>query len=472
MRRLYSVINLKKKSKVFTNSNCIKRFLHLHEYQSMELLKKYKLAIPKHGVATNLEEVKEIGKELAKQSHNKEFNLVIKAQVLTGGRGLGYFKENNFQGGVQECKNLDQLIDISEKMLGKTLITKQTGLEGKICKKVLIVEKIPILKEMYLAIALDRESASTCIIFCPEGGTSIEDKAKENPNNIHKICIDPKEGLTRDITNKISNILLGEYFGNIKDMKSDNFLNLNINKKNLKYFDKIFKMNEVEMLKNEMYEIVNKLYQLFRETDSTLIEVNPLVLKKNIPKLRDNDSIKNLLICDIKINIDDNASYRQKELFDIEDVEQKDQIEVEAAKYGLNYIRLNGNVGCIVNGAGLAMATMDIIKFYNAEPANFLDLGGTAQKEQVCKALEILHNDNNVKVIMVNVFAGIVRADVVAEGIIEAVETLNIKKPIVVRLQGTNIEQAKVLMDKKKDSINITFCTDLDSTAKKAISYI
>jgi len=392
-----------------------KRFLHLHEYQSQNLLKQYGINVPQGSVASTPAEAEKIAESLGTP------DLVVKAQILAGGRGLGKF-DNNFKGGVHLCNTPQQVRDISEKMLGHRLITKQTGPEGKPCNKVLICKRYFLRRETYLGILLDRSSQGPVIINSPQGGMDIEKVAAENPSAIFKERVDLEKGITNDQTAKIA--------------------------KNLGFPTLLYPMVQSQ---------IKSLYKFFLERDATMLEINPFV----------ETSTGEVLSVDTKINFDDNAKFRQAPLFDLEDVSQLDSREAEAGKYDLNYIGLDGQIGCLVNGAGLAMATLDVIKLHGGSPANFLDIGGGASQQQVTAAIGIIARDPKVKCILVNIFGGIMKCDIIALGLIAAVKQLSLKIPLVVRLQGTNVNAAKQIM--ADSGLRILAADDLEEAAKKSV---
>jgi succinyl-CoA synthetase beta subunit len=348
---------------------------------------------------------------------------VIKAMVLTGGRGLGHF-DNGFKGGVHLCSKPGDVQSYASKMLGQRLITKQTTAEGLPCSKVMLVERMFMRREMYISIMLDRAAGGPIFIASPSGGTSIEDVAAATPELIFKQPIDIMKGMTDENANYLATSL-----GFTPGSKGH----------------------------AEAKAVVEKLYKLFITHDCTLVEVNPLA----------ETSDERVVVCDAKVNFDDNAEFRQKEIFKLRDRTQEDSREVEAAKYDLNYIGLTGNIGCMVNGAGLAMATMDIIKLKGGDPANFLDVGGGASENQVQKAFELLNADKRVKAILVNIFGGIMRCDVIAMGVIHAAQAIGMKKPIIIRLKGTNVDEAKKLIE--ASGIRMIVTDDLEDAANKAV---
>jgi len=351
--------------------------------------------------------------------------LVIKAQVLSGGRGLGTFK-NGFYGGVHMISSPAQAAEYASQMLGQELVTKQNP-KGIMCNRVYLMEKLDINTEMYLSLLMDRASGGPVMVGSPRGGTSIEDVAESNPELIFKEEIDIIEGLTDETCLRMAtNIGLEE--GSDAHAKA------------------------VELMKN--------LYAMFAKTDCTQVEINPLA------KTPSGD----VMVCDAKVNFDDNAEFRNKDIHAKRDTTQEDPREVNASQYDLNYIGLDGNIGCMVNGAGLAMSTMDIIQLKGGSPANFLDVGGGATEEQVTKAFEILNSDKNVHAILVNIFGGIMKCDVIAAGIVNAAKTIGLDKPLVVRLEGTNVEQGQALI--AESGIKVILADDLDDAATKAVALV
>ncbi|XP_009369443.2 succinate--CoA ligase [ADP-forming] subunit beta, mitochondrial [Pyrus x bretschneideri] len=392
------------------------RRLNIHEYQGAELMSKYGVNVPKGVAAGSVDEVKKAIQDV----FPKESELVVKSQVLAGGRGLGTFK-NGLKGGVHIVPT-NQAEDIAGKMLGQILVTKQTGPQGKIVSKVYLCQKLSLVNEMYFSIILDRKSAGPLIIACAKGGTSIEDLAEKFPDQIIKVPIDVFTGITDEDAAKVVDGLAPK--------GAD---------------------------RNSSIDQVKKLYKLFSETDCTLLEINPLA------ETADNQ----LVAADAKLNFDDNAGYRQKEIFALRDPSQEDPREVAAAKADLNYIGLDGEIGCMVNGAGLAMATMDIIKLHGGTPANFLDVGGNASENQVVEAFKILTSDEKVKAILVNIFGGIMKCDVIASGIVNAAKQVKLEVPVVVRLEGTNVDQGKTIL--KESGMALITAEDLDDAADKAV---
>ena len=379
-------------------------------------MSKYGVNVPRGVAVSSVEEARKVIKDV----FPNESEIVVKSQVLAGGRGLGTFK-NGLKGGVHIVK-ADQVADIAGKMLGQILVTKQTGAQGKPVNKVYLCQKLALVNEMYFSIILDRKSAGPLVIACSKGGTSIEDLAEKFPDMIIKVPIDVFKGITDEDAAKVVDGLAPK--------GAD---------------------------KNKSIEQVKNLYNLFRKTDCTLLEINPLA------ETADNQ----LVAADAKMNFDDNAAYRQKEIFALRDTTQEDPREVAAAKADLNYIGLDGEIGCMVNGAGLAMATMDIIKLHGGTPANFLDVGGNASEGQVVEAFKILTADDKVKAILVNIFGGIMKCDVIASGIVNAAKQVQLKVPVVVRLEGTNVDQGKRIL--KESGMKLITAEDLDDAAQKAV---
>src|SRR5207248_105266 len=368
--------------------------MNIHEYQAKELLQKFDVATTRGKVASTLNEVEQIASELGR------VDLVVKAQIHAGGRGKGTFK-NGFKGGVHLCKSPGEAREIASKMLGQILVTHQTGPAGRVVNKVLVAQSVKIAREIYFAILLDRATAAPITVASTEGGVEIETVAEKSPEKILREKIDPLAGLSAYQTRKLAK-------------------QLGFESSQLKAAAKLF----------------DGLFRTFMACDCSMVEVNPLIVT---PK-------GEVLALDAKFNFDDNALYRHPEIAAMRDIAEEDPREVEASKHELNYIGLDGNIACLVNGAGLAMATMDIIKFYGGSPANFLDVGGGATEEQVTEAFKILVSDEKVKAILVNIFGGIMRCDVIAQGIINAVKTVNLPVPLVVRLEGTNVEAGKKLI--------------------------
>merc|ERR1711884_360335 len=371
-----------------------KRDLSVHEHVSMSLLKEAGVPVPNFGVAKTADEAKKIAQDIATN------DLVVKAQVLAGGRGKGHFA-GGAKGGVRLVYSPEEVEESAKGMIGDCLITKQTGSDGRICNSVMITERKYTRKEFYIAFMNERSFNGPVCIASSEGGVNIEEVAEKNPDAIVKFPIDVKIGLELDGAKEIAKAV------GIHPTKVD-----------------------------EVAQILLNLYDLFTSKDASMVEINPFA----------EDSTGEFVCLDAKLKFDDNAEFRQKAVFDQRDWSQEDKREVEAANYNLNYIALDGDIGCMVNGAGLAMATMDIIKLHGGSPANFLDVGGGATASQVKEAFKIITGDPKVNAIMVNIFGGIMRCDVIAEGIIAAAKELNLATPIVVRLQGTNVDEAKVMI--------------------------
>ena len=389
--------------------------MNIHEYQAKELLQKFGVATPPGKAASTPEEAEQVARELGTN------DLVVKAQIHAGGRGKGAFA-NGFKGGVHLCKSPEEARAIASKMLGQTLVTHQTGPAGRVVNKVLVAQAKDIAREIYFAVLLDRATAAPIIVASTEGGVEIEAVAEKSPEKIIREKIDPLAGLQPFQTRKLAKEL-GFEPGQIKAAS--------------KLFD--------------------GLYRTFIACDCSMVEVNPLVVTP----------VGEVLALDAKFNFDDNALYRHPELAALRDVAEEDPREVEASKSGLNYIGLEGNIACLVNGAGLAMATMDIIKFYGGSPANFLDVGGGATEEQVTQAFQLLASDSHVKAILVNIFGGIMKCDVIAQGIINAAKTVKLSMPLIVRLEGTNVDAGKKLI--AESGLAVIAADDLGDAAQKAV---
>ncbi|MDQ6912510.1 MAG: ADP-forming succinate--CoA ligase subunit beta [Verrucomicrobiota bacterium] len=390
--------------------------MNIHEYQAKELLEKFGVATSPGKAARTPEEAERAARELATT------DLVVKAQIHAGGRGKGTFK-NGFKGGVQLCKSPEEAREIAAKMLGQTLVTHQTGEAGRVVNTVLVAKSVEIAREIYFAILLDRATAAPLIVASTEGGVEIETVAEKSPEKIMREPVNPLAGLQPFQARKLAKQL---------GFKSDQ----------IKAASKLF----------------DGLYRTFIGLDCSMVEVNPLVVTDK----------GEVLALDAKFNFDDNALYRHPEIAAMRDIGEEDPREVEASKHGLNYIGLDGNIACLVNGAGLAMATMDIIKFYGGSPANFLDVGGSATEEQVTEAFKILVADKRVQAILVNIFGGIAKCDVIAQGIIAAAKTVGLLVPLVVRLEGTNVEKGKQLL--KESGLTLITADDLGDAAQKAVA--
>ncbi|KAI2611545.1 beta subunit of gdp-forming succinate-CoA ligase [Hypoxylon fragiforme] len=392
-----------------------RRNLSIHEYLSADLLRQYGIDCPKGFNAKSAAEAEKIAKDIGGE------DMVIKAQVLAGGRGKGTF-DNGLKGGVRVIYSPTEAKMFAEQMIGHKLITKQTGAAGRLCNSVYICERKFARREFYLAILMDRGSQGPVIVSSSQGGMDIETVAKENPEAINTAYIDIKTGVTDQIARDIAT-----------------------------------KLGFSEQCVEEAKDTIQKLYKIFREKDATQIEINPL----------SETSDHKVMCMDAKFGFDDNADYRQKEVFSWRDTTQEDAEEVRAAQSGLNFIKLDGDIGCLVNGAGLAMATMDIIKLNGGQPANFLDVGGGATPAAIKEAFELITSDPKVTAIFVNIFGGIVRCDAIAHGLINTAKTLNLKVPIIARLQGTNMEQAHQLIN--DSGMKIFSIDDLQSAAEKSV---
>ncbi|CAL5221179.1 g3325 [Coccomyxa viridis] len=378
----------------------------------------YGVNVPPGVPVFKLDEVLPAAKKMADDGGQ----VVVKSQILAGGRGLGKFK-SGLQGGVHIC-SVEEAPKLAEQMLGQTLVTKQTGPAGKPVNTLYIANKMKLKNEMYFALLLDRGTMGPMIIACSEGGTSIEDLAEKYPEKIIKIPIDVFEGITDDQANQA-----------VEGLK-------------------------VTGDKKAAADQIKALYKTFAESDCTMVEVNPLAETED----------GQLVAADAKLGFDDNAAFRHKDLFAKRDSSQEDPREVAAGKYDLNYIGLDGNIGCMVNGAGLAMATMDIIKMHGGAPANFLDVGGNASEQQVVEAFKILTSDKQVKAILVNIFGGIMKCDVIAAGIVNAAKGVGVQVPLIVRLEGTNVEKGKEILS--NSDVTIITAEDLDDAATKAVKSI
>jgi succinyl-CoA synthetase beta subunit len=386
--------------------------MKIHEYQAKAILSKYGVAVPRGEMATTVEEAKQIAHKLF---DNGSQVVVVKAQIHAGGRGKG--------GGVKLAKSVEEAAQLAEKMLGMTLITHQTGPEGKVVQRLLIEEGLPIDRELYLSMLLDRQEAKLLIMASQAGGMEIEQVAAETPDAIIKEHIEPGIGLIPFQARKIA-----------------------------------FALGLKPELVNQAVTLLTGLYKAYLDTDASLVEINPLITTKD----------NRLIALDAKVNFDDNALFRHKDIKELRDITEEDPLEVEASKYGLNYIKLDGNVGCMVNGAGLAMSTMDIIKYAGGMPANFLDVGGGANEEQVTHAFEILLSDKHVKAVLINIFGGILRVDTLANGVVMAAKKTNIQLPIVLRLEGTNVEQGREIL--KASGLNFIVAETMKDAAEKVVA--
>ena len=385
--------------------------MNIHEHQAKQILKKYGASVPKGDFAFSVEELIEKAKKIKTEKY------VLKAQIHAGGRGKA--------GGVKILNNIEELTDAAKEMLGKTLITHQTGPNGKEVKRLYIEESSKIKKEFYLSCLIDRASSKIAFISSDQGGMDIEEVAKKSPEKI--------------ITTKV------DYLEDIDD-------------ENCKKIIKIFNLKDNTILQG--INLIKSIYKMFISTDANLVEINPLILTED----------DNLICLDAKMNFDDNSIFRQPEIQSLRDLNEEDPSEIEASKHDLAYIKLDGSIGCMVNGAGLAMATMDIIKLFGQEPANFLDVGGGASKEKVSAAFKIILSDPNVKGILINIFGGIMRCDILAQGVVEAAKEININVPLVVRLAGTNYKEGKLILD--NSGLKIISASDLSDAASKIVKAI
>jgi succinyl-CoA synthetase beta subunit len=402
--------------------------MKIHEYQAKEILKKYNVPIQDGIAIRDLSEVDSAINQLKERGINQ---FVVKSQIHAGGRGKGKLynpgnrDEMVLEGGVKFTTSEDKARELAQKMLGNLLVTHQTGEEGKIVKTLFITEGLDYSRELYLGILLDRAVSKNVIMASTEGGVEIEKVAEETPDKIIKVWIDPSTGLQPFQARKLA-FALG--------LEGDAFKNFQ--------------------------KFIMSLYKAYVQTDASLLEINPLVITDD----------NKVIALDAKMNIDDNALYRQKEIESYRDLDEEDPLEIEASKFNLNYIKLDGNVGCMVNGAGLAMATMDIIKLAGGEPANFLDVGGGANKETVANGFKIILSDPNVKAILINIFGGIVRCDRVAQGVIDAATEMDVHVPIVVRLEGTNAKEAAELLD--NSGLNFEVAKSLKEAAEKVTAVL
>ena len=385
--------------------------MNIHEHQAKQLLKKFGAIVPNGEACFTVQEVLEKAKKLNLKKY------VLKAQIHAGGRGKA--------GGVKILDNLSDLEKAAKDLLGKKLITHQTGPSGKEVKRLYLEEPSNIKKEFYLSCLIDRASSKIAFISSDQGGMDIEEVAKSNPNKINTVKISFKENIEDEDCKKI-----------IRNFNLDDDANL------------------------KCIKIIKSIYKTFVSTDASLIEINPLILTKE----------NNIVCLDAKISFDDNAIFKHPELLELRDLNEEDPTEIEASKHDLAYIKLDGSIGCMVNGAGLAMATMDIIKLHGQEPANFLDVGGGASKEKVSAAFKIILSDKNVKGILINIFGGIMRCDVLAQGIVEAAKETKIDIPLVVRLAGTNSEEGKKILD--ESGLKIISASDLGDAAKKIVKQV
>ncbi|KEP29537.1 ADP-forming succinate--CoA ligase subunit beta [Bacillus safensis] len=385
--------------------------MNIHEYQGKEILRKYGVSVPNGKVAFTPDEAVKASEELGSSVY------VVKAQIHAGGRGKA--------GGVKIAKTKDEVKGFAEELLGKTLVTHQTGPEGREIKRLLIEEGCDIQKEYYVGLVLDRATSRIVMMASEEGGTEIEEVAEKTPEKIVKVVIDPAIGLQGYQAREVA-----------------------------------FKINIPTKLVGQAVKFMTSLYNAFIEKDCSIAEINPLVVTGD----------GKVMALDAKLNFDSNALYRQKDILEYRDLDEEDPKEIEASKYDLSYISLDGNIGCMVNGAGLAMSTMDIIKHYGGDPANFLDVGGGATAEKVTEAFKIILSDQNVKGIFVNIFGGIMKCDVIAEGVVEATKQVGLTLPLVVRLEGTNVELGKKILS--DSGLNITSAESMADGAEKIVSLV
>jgi succinyl-CoA synthetase beta subunit len=389
--------------------------MNIHEYQAKALLAKYGVAVPKGGVAYTAAEAEQVAKSLAEGRQNPVW--VVKAQIHAGGRGKG--------GGVKLVKSIDDVRDVAKKMIGMTLVTHQTGPEGKEVKRVYVEEGCDIKRELYLGMLIDRATSRVTLMASTEGGMEIEEVAAKTPEKILRVAIDPAAGLQAFYARKIA-------FG------------LGLEGKQVA----------------SAVKFLIAMYNAFTGLDASLVEINPLVVT----------GAGDVVALDAKMNFDDNALFRHREVADLRDEDEEDPTEREAARHDLNYVKLDGNIGCMVNGAGLAMATMDIIKLYGGAPANFLDVGGGATKERVTTAFKLILSDPNVEGILVNIFGGIMRCDVIAEGVVAAAREVSLHVPLVVRLEGTNVELGKKILT--QSGLPIISGDNLADAAEKVVKAV
>ena len=385
--------------------------MNIHEHQAKQILKKYGAVVPNGVFGLNVSELIEKAKTLKTEKY------VLKAQIHAGGRGKA--------GGIKILDSLDELRIAANELFGKTLVTHQTGPEGRQVKRLYVEESSNIDKEFYLSCLVDRASSKIAFISSDQGGMDIEEVARTKPEKIITTKIDLKDEISEADCLKII---------------------------------EVFKLDE--KLQKQAISLIKSIYKMFISTDSSMVEINPLILTKE----------KKIICLDAKINFDSNALFRQLEIAELRDLNEEDPAEIEASKYDLAYIKLDGSIGCMVNGAGLAMATMDIIKLYGEEPANFLDVGGGASKEKVSAALKIILSDKNVKGVLINIFGGIMRCDVLAQGVVNAAKEINIGVPLVVRLAGTNFQEGKKILD--NSDLKLIPAENLDDAAKKIVKAI
>jgi len=399
--------------------------MNLHEFQAKQLLAQYGVAVPAGEVCSTPEQARDIAQKLF--SHGEKM-VVVKSQIHAGGRGKGTFK-SGFQGGVKLCKTAEDVFEKAKAMIGQVLVTKQTGADGRLVSRLLVAAAPVIKKEIYLAVLLDRDSSRPLIMASTEGGVDIEEVAAHTPEKILKEIIDPVVGIMPYQARKLANALgfKGDLIGHATKM-------------------------------------ILGVYKTWWETDASMLEINPLCI------IEGPDGKESLLAVDAKMSLDDNALYRHKNLQEMRDLGEEAPLEIEASKFSLNYIKLDGNIACLVNGAGLAMATMDIIQHFGGNPANFLDVGGGASKEQVTAAFKIILSDPNVKGILVNIFGGIMQCDIIATGIVAAVKETNLTLPLVVRLEGNNVALGKKIL--QESGLAVISADSMADGAKKVVQAV
>ena len=385
--------------------------MKIHEYQAKELFNKYNIPVPAGGVAFNAQEAKSVAQQLG------GFPVVVKAQIHAGGRGKG--------GGVKLAKSTEEVTELAKHIIGMTLVTHQTGPEGRLVKKVLIEQGLDIEKELYLSIIPDRATAKIIIMASEAGGMDIETIAEKTPEKIIKVYVNPLTGIQAYHCREIA-----------------------------------YGLNLPAAAIKPCTTMLQNLYRLFADYDCSLVEINPMVLTTE----------ETVIALDAKVNFDDNALFRHKDIMEYRDLDEEDPLEIEASKYNLNYINLDGNVGNMVNGAGLAMATMDLIKQTGAEPANFLDVGGGASAEMVENGFKIILSDENVKGILINIFGGILRCDVLAEGVVDAAKKIDINVPVVIRMEGTNVKEGRRILS--ESGLSLITAVDLKDAAKKVAEIV
>jgi succinyl-CoA synthetase beta subunit len=394
--------------------------MNIHEYQAKILLARYGVAVPKGAVAYTPDEAEKVARELGGPVW------VVKSQIHAGGRGAGRFKDDpNGKGGVRVVKSIDEVKKNAAAMIGKTLITKQTGPKGKEVKRIYVEEGCDIKRELYLGMLVDRATHRVTVMASTEGGMDIEDVAHKTPEKIIKIAVDPAQGLQSYYARKVA-----------------------------------FALGLEGKQVGACVKFLTAMYEAFTGLDASIVEINPLVVT----------GAGEVLALDAKMNFDDNALFRHKDVADLRDEDEEDPMELEASKHELNYVKLDGSIGCMVNGAGLAMATMDIIKLYGGEPANFLDVGGGATRERVTQAFKLILSDPNVEGILVNIFGGIMRCDVIAEGVVAAAREVALNVPLVVRLEGTNVDLGKKIL--KNSGLKIVSGDNLADAAEKIVKAV